>query len=141
MPGKEWYATLLAVLAATALATPSATVAKGSALPSSLDQVVPVIARVALTPSELPAGRGTTIRYALSEPANVTFAFERRAARTWSAVGKLRRRGHAGPNRLAFSGRIGGRPLRAGSYRLLVTAVDDFNNSVESPPRRFRVVD
>jgi hypothetical protein len=91
------------------------------------------------------AARGTRIRYSLSEPAAVTLRFERvrvgrGGRRRYVAVGKLRRAGRAGPNRVAFSGRIGRRALRAGAYRLRVRAVDAAGNRSTSALRRFRIV-
>ncbi len=41
---------------------------------------------------------------------------------TCEVVGSLRVRGHAGVNRVPFSGRIHGRPLSAGTYRLVIGA-------------------
>jgi Ca2+-binding RTX toxin-like protein len=74
------------------------------------------------------ARRGTTFRYALSEAATVTFAIERRTSgrkrKGTVRVGSLRARARAGANATRFSGRIAGRPLRPGSYRAMLTAVD-----------------
>ena len=41
---------------------------------------------------------------------------------TCEVVGSLRVRGRAGVNRVPFRGRVGGRPLSAGTYRLLIGA-------------------
>lgn len=92
---------------------------------------------------------GTTIRFRLSEPARVRFVVERalggrrvgRSCRKRTRAlrgrrrctrhvrrGVLTRRGRAGANRAAFSGRLGRRPLPRGRYRLVVRATDAAGN-------------
>jgi hypothetical protein len=100
-----------------------------------------------------PAPTGTTIRYTLSAAAAVAIPIERKLAgqrvlhrgrrgrscvrRTrrnatrknrrcvlYKRVASLSRKGSAGRQGVAFSGRIGRRRLRPGSYRLTVTAKD-----------------
>jgi Calx-beta domain-containing protein len=75
-----------------------------------------------------PTGRqgGAFVSYLLSEPALVTFRAERlRRDGRWATVpGVFRRTAHAGRNTLRFRGRIGGRRLAAGRYRLVVRARD-----------------
>jgi subtilisin-like proprotein convertase family protein len=79
------------------------------------------------------------ISYTLSEPASVTLQV-RRTRRTRSvAAGSLPGTGRAGLNRVPFRGRIGGRALRAGRYRLVVSAVDPAGNRAASAPRSFRI--
>ena len=51
------------------------------------------------------------------------------------AAGTLRVTGKAGANSVAFSGKISGRALKPGSYRLLVTALADGKTS---PARSIR---
>jgi uncharacterized delta-60 repeat protein len=134
------------------------------------DRDAPVIGRVTLTPAAfavarrgtaVAAARGTTIRYTLSEAATVTLRFERaadgrrvgracrpitsrtrkrRRCRRYVAAGSLRRAGRPGANRVAFSGRIGRRALRPGTYRLVVSAVDAAGNRATARPRGFRIV-
>ena len=88
---------------------------------------------------------GSTLRFRLSERARVSMAIERRVrgrlvggrcrratpARRGKPrcarnvrVGRLRRSGRAGLNRVAFSGRLGREMLNAGSYRASLKAVD-----------------
>jgi uncharacterized delta-60 repeat protein len=135
-----------------------------------VDRDAPVIGPVTLTPTAfavarrataVAAARGTTIRYTLSEAATVTLEFQRAAAgrrvgracrpitartrkrrpcRRYVAAGTLRRPGHAGPNRVAFSGRFGRRALRRGAYRLTVSAVDKAGNRSTARTKRFRIV-
>ena len=65
------------------------------------------------------------MRFVLSERARVTFRVQRRVGTRWRSVrGVFRRAGHTGLNRLHFRGRIGGRRLAVGRYRLVVLAVD-----------------
>jgi Calx-beta domain len=74
-----------------------------------------------------PTGRrgGTLVRFVLSEPARVTFRVQKKVGTRWRTVrGVFRRSGHTGLNRLHFRGRIGGRRLAVGRYRLVVRAVD-----------------
>lgn len=99
--------------------------------------------------------RGTEFRYTLSEPAEVRIAIDRllpgrRVGRTCRAlsrrvrryrrctrtvrVGTLLRRGLTGPNRTAFTGRIGRRALPRGNFRATITATDTSGNT--SPPRQ-----
>ena len=70
--------------------------------------------------------KGTTIKYTLSEAANVTVAFQRPGYakkqylyRTSGAKG-----GKAGANAIAFSGRVGRTPLGKGRWRVTITASD-----------------
>jgi hypothetical protein len=86
---------------------------------------------------------GTTVRYTLDRAARVRFTVERRAAgrrvrgrcvaptranrlsprcvRHVGVSGSFAHAGAAGPNRLGFRGRIGGRALTPGDYRLVGT--------------------
>ena len=100
-----------------------------------LDRTPPAFAGLALSSKRLVAAgrrpRGTTLRWRLAEPALVTVAVETRRGRR---LGVLRRRAAAGPGALAFSGRVKGRALRPGRYRLAVAARDAAGNA--SAPRR-----
>ena len=85
-------------------------------------------------------GRSTTVRYTLSEPATVIFRFERRVRSRWVKVrGTFRHAGRAGANRARFAGRVSGRRLKNGRYRLTAVARDAAGN--QGPPARstFRV--
>jgi PKD domain len=80
--------------------------------------------------------RGASFLYTVSAPARVTISLRRcrptphgRAARgkrctRLLAAGSLSRAARTGVNRLRFSGRIGRRALRAGSYRATIVARD-----------------
>jgi hypothetical protein len=82
--------------------------------------------------------RGTVFRYKLSEAARVVVAIRR--ARTGRTVGKLIRTGKRGANSIRFSGRLGSKALRPGSYRAVLTATDAAGNRSAPKTTRFRIV-
>ena len=84
------------------------------------------------------ARAGTTFRYFVSERSTVTIAI-RRGTRRATRVGTLTRTARAGGNRVRFSGRIGRRKLRPGSYRARVTATDPAGNRSRTATVRFRI--
>jgi hypothetical protein len=95
------------------------------------------------------AARGTTFRYALSEPARVTFAIQRkrpgrcgraRRCARFRRVAAFGADGVAGPNAERFSGRIGRRTLVPGAYRALVIATDAAGNRSGAATLRFTVL-
>ena len=75
-----------------------------------------------------PTGRrgGALVSYVLSESAIVTFRVQKRRPNgPWATFpSSFRRAGHAGRNTLRFRGRIGGRRLSVGRWRLVVRARD-----------------
>ncbi len=104
--------------------------------------------------------KGGRFRYTLNRAARVTIAIQRKLAgrrkgrrcvrptkrlrrnrrcARYQRRGALTRPGQAGPNTIAFSGRIGSRALAPGSYRATITAT---NTAGSSPPRRttFKIV-
>jgi Beta-propeller repeat len=105
---------------------------------------------------------GTRVSYALSEPATVTFRVQRaalgrrvrgtcrrprrdnrsrpRCLRYVVVRGSFQHVGAAGANRLRFTGRLRGRKLRPGRYRLGARAVDAAGNASRVARRKFRVV-
>jgi CheY-like chemotaxis protein/DNA-binding beta-propeller fold protein YncE len=106
--------------------------------------------------------RGTRITYRLSEAAIVTFRVERvlpgrrvrgrcvaptRANRTRSRCeryrtlpGSFRRTSQAGSNALRFTGRLAGRKLQPGSYRLVAVGQDPAGNKSQPTRRPFRII-
>jgi hypothetical protein len=125
----------------------------------------PVLARLAVKPVKLlaataAAGKGATISYTLSQPARVAFRVDRALAGRRSR-GKCRkptrrnRRGRPcprykrlrggfernavlGANSLRFNGRLGGKRLKAGRYRLVAVA-SGFAGDSRRATRAFRV--
>ncbi len=105
---------------------------------------------------------GTRVRYSLSEAASVRFTVERAAAgrrrqgkcrkatrtnrraprctRYLELRGSFTHVGGQGPNSFRFAGRLGGRKLRAGRYRLAATATDGAANKSRSKRVEFRIV-
>jgi streptogramin lyase len=105
--------------------------------------------------------RGSSLSYAVSEPALVTVVIARRTAgrkvgkrcrplsranRTkrrcthYVTAGTLVRHGLQGLNKIAFTGRIGRRALRPGTYRLMVTAKDAAGNGSAPSTTSFTIV-
>ena len=105
---------------------------------------------------------GTRVLYTLSESAEVRFTVER-AARGRKAKGRCRKQtartrrarrctrylkqrgsfshdGKRGKNRFKFTGRMRGRKLRPGRYRLVATATDAAGNMAKSRHARFSIV-
>jgi len=105
---------------------------------------------------------GSTVSYRLSEPATVTFKVERalrgkraggrcvkptranRGARPCTRYATLRgsftHQGKTGQNRFKFSGRMRGRKLVPGRYRLNAVAQDPARNKSDTKRSRFRIV-
>lgn len=86
------------------------------------------------------ARAGTTLRLALSEAAHVRIALRRVRSGRLVRAGTLLRSEPAGPQRLAFSGRVGRRALRPGRYRMRITATDAAGNRSRRAGVRFRIV-
>jgi len=129
------------------------------------DEKPPILDSLALTPSAFRAARGAKVSYRLSEAATVTFTVERPV----SGVRKGRRcvkpqgqgpskakgkhctryvsKGHfahksaLGANSLRFSGRVRGKLLSPGPYRLSAEALDAAGNRSAKPATEsFRVL-
>lgn len=105
---------------------------------------------------------GTRVSYKLSEAATTTFTVQRalagrRSGRRCVAPKRSNRRkrkctrlaavpgsfavnGVAGTNRFKFSGRMRGRALSRGSYRLVAVATDGAGNSAKAVSRAFSIV-
>ena len=110
---------------------PEQLVRSGGALASprlTLLSVAPVAFRAARSgPSALARGKaGALVRFRLSTAATVVFSVARRVGTAhWTAVsGAFRWSGALGANSLRFTGRIGGRGLAPGTYRLTAAARD-----------------
>ncbi|MDQ6805995.1 MAG: FG-GAP-like repeat-containing protein [Actinomycetota bacterium] len=104
---------------------------------------------------------GTTFRYTLSEAATVKIVIAERlpgrrkgkscvAATTKPGhskrctrivvVGTLRRMSHQGANKVAFSGRIGTKALKPGSYQATLTATDNAHKTSRAKTVTFTIV-
>jgi hypothetical protein len=105
--------------------------------------------------------KGTTFRYTLSEAARVVFTIDRsstgrkagkrcvkqtRANRKrkkctrFARAGRFAVNGVAGANRHKFSGRIGGKTLKPGSYRATLVATDASGNASVAKRLTFKIV-
>jgi hypothetical protein len=98
--------------------------------------------------------RGTTISFALSEPATVRVVVERcsrrarnrrngkrtgRCVRFKAMKGAFTRAGVKGANSFRFKGRLRGKALKAGAYRLKVTPTDAASNRGDAVGARFAI--
>jgi Tol biopolymer transport system component len=118
--------------------------------------------RAALRGGSIASPVGTRVKYALSEPATTTFNVERalpgrklgrrcvapnrrnqrapRCTRYSRVRGSFRRKGGAGANNFRFTGRLGGRALRPGKYRLVAVAKDAAGHRSQPARASFRIV-
>jgi hypothetical protein len=105
---------------------------------------------------------GTRVSYTLSEPATVTFNVERgakghrvrgkcmrptrgnrsprRCVRYVALTGSFAHVGRSGSNSFKFTGRLRGRKLRPGAYRLQAHAVDPAGNASPVARKKFSIV-
>jgi hypothetical protein len=124
-------------------------------------RAVPARFRVERRAARGSAAPGTSFRYSLSEPATVTFTIERkkrgrraggrcrpktrsnarnRGCDVWTRSGAFRAQATAGDNRTRFPGRIGKKALKAGSYRVLLAAVDAAGNTSKTARAGFEIL-
>jgi hypothetical protein len=137
--------------------------ASPAAAPPSGDGLAPTLTGLAVSPASFAARRGTTVVYRLSEAARVRFAVERavpgvrsrgvcRPLRGTPRAGAKRCTayrvvrgsfsdvGEAGVNRLKFTGRLRGRSLAPGAYRLVAIARNGSANPSQTKRRAFRII-
>lgn len=137
---------------------------------SAADTTAPVISGLSLARTSFAVAaakrkavvkRGTTVRFRLSEKAAVTMTVTRavrgfrsggrcvtkkpagrKAARCTiqRRIGTVKANGGSGANSVPFKGRVSGRPLTAGSYRLALTAVDPAGNRSKQSSTSFTIV-
>jgi hypothetical protein len=90
--------------------------------------------------------KGTTFAYTLSEAARVTFGKASRKNRTKKAcvryvkIGSFAQSATAGRNTKKWSGKLGKRALKPGSYRASLTAKDGAGNRSQAKRLSFRIV-
>jgi hypothetical protein len=114
-------------------------------------------------PSLVGRTSGTTLSYRLSETATTTFTVQRvrkgrrirgrcrratrrnkllsrRKCKLYKGVrGSFTHTGNAGANSIRFTGRVGGKRLKVGSYRLVAVTVDPAGNKSATKRRGFRI--
>ncbi|MFL5895096.1 MAG: right-handed parallel beta-helix repeat-containing protein [Thermoleophilaceae bacterium] len=102
------------------------------------DFLAPLAGRLALSPKTICLTRGhgcrvtgLTIKFVTSEAGKATIVIQRSNKRVGKRVYKDI---GVGPNTLRFNGRLGGRKLRAGRYRLLLYVQDSVGNVTDQPP-------
>jgi hypothetical protein len=118
--------------------------------------------RAAVRGGSIASPQGTRVKYALSEAATTTFTVERalpgrklgrrcvapnsrnrrarRCTRYSRVRGSFRHNGRAGANSFRFTGRVGGRALRPGAYRLVAVAKDAAGNRSQPARTSFQIV-
>jgi PKD domain len=117
--------------ATTGMHVATATVTDSTGLTASAQVTVGVfqdprkiLAALSLSPKKFRAGsgkkKGTTVRFTLALPAKVSFRVVRMPG-SRRVKGSFTRKGVAGKNKFRFAGRIGGKKLKPGSYRLIGT--------------------
>ena len=87
------------------------------------------------------AAVGTKVSYTLSEPATSRFRVQRRKGGRYVMLrGRFKHTGSMGKNHFKFTGRLRGRKLRPGRYRLVMVAVDAAANKSPTKRLKFRIV-
>ena len=89
-------------------------------------KALPKLSALSVSPSAFrPAGLGARVNYRLVSPAHVRFTIQRVVGgRGFTPVrGSFTVTGRAGNNTAAFSGRVNGRALTSGHYRLVATPI------------------
>jgi acid phosphatase type 7 len=102
------------------------------------DHVAPILSGLRVSPRRF--GRRAMIRYRLSEGARVRFTIRRKMRRRYRVVGRFFESGSPGANLRRFRGRIGGRRLRAGTFRAGLKAFDAAGNKSRPRSRGFKIV-
>lgn len=132
---------------ATVTATDPAGVATSTQVSVSISAPVVVVppgvklSALTLSPRKFRAARGTRVGFKLDAPATVEFTVTRCKAHrcTGKVTGTIKRTGKAGVNSFRFRGRLAGKTLRAGSYRLTAssgTSTRHAGFAVRRPARR-----
>jgi secreted trypsin-like serine protease len=105
------------------------------------DATAPVIAGARLSAARLRAGRRAKLSFRLSEPAAVTLTVMRKKGRRYRALAPTMPLGaSAGTVSRRFDGRLGGKALKPGRYKLAIAAVDAAGNSARPVAVPFRMV-
>ncbi len=144
-PGVALSTAVTVVAGATATPTPTPTpIASPQPTPTPTpvgttpDTAAPALSAVSLTRRRFRAKRGTTFRFTVSERATVTIRITRHKPR--SVRGTLKRNVAKGPQRVAFSGRFGGKALAPGAYDVRVRATDAAGNRSRAVTLHFTIL-
>jgi hypothetical protein len=96
---------------------------------------------VAASAAGASAAAGAIVSFRSSEPARVRFTLQRRVGSRYLRLrGSFRRGAVPGLNAFRFTGRLRGKALPAGSYRLLARSVDAGGKASKPVRRSFRIV-
>lgn len=121
----------------------STSLAGTSPSPAAIDPATgPALGKLGLSSARLRVGgRGVVVSYNLSALATVAFRIERQVGGHYTTMpGSFTAAGLRGDNTLTFRGRLRGRALAAGRYRLRAAATDGAGNASAVQRVRFRVV-
>jgi hypothetical protein len=121
------------------------------------DTVAPRISRFSIKPSAFRVGRSATVGFTLSEAARMSFTVERRSVghrsggrcrpgrgarrcvRYVKLRGSLTRAGKKGAGSFRWNGRLRGKALKPGRYRLVAVATDAAGNHSKKVRAAFRI--
>lgn len=110
--------------------------------PPAADRAAPTITGQSVKPKKFRVGDGTKFKFTLSEAANILVAIERRKkAGRYKAAGSLSASGASGANSIKFSGKVGGKRLKPGRYRISITATDAAGNASQPAQAKFKVLE
>jgi hypothetical protein len=107
------------------------------------DAAAPTLAQVGVASRRITARSGLTVRYRLSEAATVRFTLARCPTATCQrarAIGRVSVTSAAGARSVRLRLRVGGRPLRPGTYRLTLVATDAGGHRSAPAQQPFRVI-
>jgi hypothetical protein len=102
--------------------------------------VDPKGAREPVVNARAKAKKGTRIVYSLSEPARAVFTIERKVKKRFVQAGSFAQDGAAGANTRKWSGKIGSKGLKPGSYRVSIVAKDAAGNASKAKRLSFKIV-
>jgi sugar lactone lactonase YvrE len=109
-----------------------------------VDSVAPRLSALGVRPRRARAGRNAVVSVRLSEAARLTLRLEQQRGTRWKRLSSLVRPGRAGSNSIKYGLRVrrGGRKraVPAGTYRVIVRAVDAAGNPSTDASRAFRVM-
>jgi hypothetical protein len=94
--------------------------------------------KLKLTPTAFRARAGAKLRFSLGGPAKLTLTVRRASGK--AVKGAIKTAGKPGLNTLRFKGRIGGKTLRPGRYRLTITARAMVGGATAKATMAFRIV-
>jgi trimeric autotransporter adhesin len=100
----------------------------------------PLLSAFSLKPAKFKAKRGTKVSFELSKAATVTFKVTRKKGRKTVTVGSFSRKAKKGKNSFGFRGKVKGKTLKPGSYRMAARANDKGGLRSKTVSKAFRVL-